>query len=109
MILDALRRRKKMLNDEAIKHRDRVRGVYSSEDGQKELFNLILDCGLLETIDESRLATRNYAIKKLEEIGILDENVIRGLIKSYFTGNPRIWELVESNSYAKQISENTDR
>ena len=109
MILDAFRRRKRMLNDEAIKHRDRVRGVYSSEDGQKELFNLILDCGLLETIDESRLATRNYAIKKLEEIGILDENVIRGLIKSYFTSNPRIWELVESNSYAKIVSERTDK
>lgn len=108
MILDAFRRRKKMLNDDAIKHRDRVRCVYSSPEGQKELFNLILDCGLLETIDESRLATRNFAIKKMEEIGILDENVIRGLIKSYFESNPRIWELVESNSYAKQVSERAD-
>lgn len=101
MILDAFRRKKKMLNEEAIKHRERVRNVYKSEDGQKELFNLILDCGILEVIDESRLATRNYAIKKLEEIGILDENVIRGFLKSYFTGNPKIWEMVESNSYEK--------
>lgn len=102
MILDAFRRNKRLLNEESIKHRERVRSVYATENGQKELFNLILDCGLLEVIDSDRLATRNWAIKKLEEIGILDENVIRGLIKSYFESNPRVSEMYESKQYKKE-------
>ncbi len=101
MILDAFRRNKKLLNDESIKHRDRVRSVYATENGQKELFNLLLDCGLLSVIDGERLATRNWAVKKLEEIGILDENVIRGMIKSYFDSNPRVNEMYEAKQYNK--------
>ena len=102
MILDAFRRNKRLLNEESIKHRDRVRSVYATENGQKELFNLLLDCGLLEVIGEERLATRNWAVKKLEEIGILDENVIRGMIKTYFESNPRVNETYESKSYRKE-------
>lgn len=102
MILDAFRRKNRLLNDERIKHRERVRSVYATENGQKELFNLILDCGLFEVIDSDRLATRNWAIKKLEEIGILDEDVIRGLIKSYFDSNPRVNEMYESQQYRKE-------
>ncbi len=105
MILDALRRKKRMLDDEAIEHRERVRRVYSSRDGQKELFNMILDCGLLQVIDESRLATRNYAIKKLEEMGILDERVIKQMIKSYLESSPATDERIESKMYAQNEGE----
>lgn len=101
MILDALRRKNRMMNDEAIAHRERVRRVYSTSDGQKELFNMILDCGILQVIDESRLATRNYAIKKLEEMGILDERVIKNLIKAYFESSPAVEERIESKNYGK--------
>lgn len=102
MILDAFRRKNKLLNDESIKHRDRVRSVYATENGQKELFNLILDCGLLEVIGDERLSTRNWAIKKLEEIGLLDENVVREMIKHYFDSNPRVSEMYEAKSYRKE-------
>lgn len=94
-----------MLDREAIEHRKRVRRVYASEDGQKELFNMILDCGLLQVIDETRLATRNYAIKKLEEMGILDERVIKGIIKTYLESSPSTAEWVESKSYVKKEGE----
>ena len=106
MILDALRRRNKMMNDESIAHRERVRRVYSTPDGQKELFNMILDCGLLQVIDESRLSTRNYAIKKLEEMGILDERVVKNLIKAYFESSPAVEERIESKSYRNNEGEN---
>ncbi len=102
MILDAFRRRNKLLNEESIKHRERVRSVYATENGQKELFNLLLDCGLLEVITADRLATRNWAVKKLGEIGILDENVIRDMIKTYFESNPRVSEMYESKQYRKE-------
>lgn len=102
MILDALRRRKRMLDDEAIEHRERVRRVYSTPEGQKELFNIILDCGLLQVIDETRLATRNYAIKKLEEMGILDERVIKQMIKSYLESSPSTDERIESKMYTNE-------
>ncbi len=104
MILDVFRRNKKLLNEESIKHRERVRSVYATENGQKELFNLLLDCGLLEVITVDRLATRNWAVKKLEEIGLLDEVVIRRLIKDYFDSNPSSKEVNEMRSYEEKTS-----
>lgn len=91
-----------MLDDETIAHRERVRHVYASPDGQKELFNMILDCGVLQVIDETRLATRNFAIKKLEEMGMLDERVIRGFIKTYLESSPATEERIESRTYVKK-------
>ena len=99
MILDAFRRNKRLLNEEVIRHRERVRSVYNTETGQKELFNLFFDCGLLSVIDSDRLACRNLAIKKLEEMGFLDEYVIRDIIRIYFESNPSARERQEAKTY----------
>lgn len=102
MILDKFRKDNKLLKDKVIAHRKRVRSVYSTTEGQQELFNIIFDCGLLEPITGEQLACRNWAVKKLQEMGMLDEVVIKRLIKEYFESRPELYELSEQREYEKE-------
>ena len=90
------------LSEKVIEHRKRVRSVYSTSEGRQELFNMILDCGLLEPIDADRLAMRNYAVKKLQEMGMLDEDVIKSVIKSWFASDPTVSEFVRMKRQDKE-------
>ena len=101
MILDKFRKDNKLLKDNVIAHRKRVRSVYSTQEGQQELFNIIYDCGLLSPITSEQLACRNWAVKKLQEMGILDESVIKRLIKEYFESRPELSEVSEQRQYEK--------
>ena len=84
-----------IFTDENIAHRERVRNVYRTEDGRKELMNLIVDSGVFSDIPSERLPLRNYAIKKLEEMGMLDEVIVRKLIDHFFEIDPRQIEMSE--------------
>ena len=84
-----------IFTDENIAHRARVRNVYRTEDGRKELMNLIVDSGVFSDISSDRLPLRNYAIKKLEEMGMLDEVIVRRLIDHFFEIDPRQIEMSE--------------
>ena len=44
-----------IFTDENIAHRERVRNVYRTEDGRKELMNLIVDSGVFSDISSDRL------------------------------------------------------
>lgn len=77
-----------VLDDEVIAHRERVRSVYSSKNGRQELFNMIIDSGILDEITPDRLSVRNYMIKKLEEMGMLDEHIVRIMIDHFFDIDP---------------------
>lgn len=81
--------------NEIIAHRDRVRNVYRTDDGRKELMNLLVDSGVLSDISSDRLPLRNYAIKKLEEMGMLDEIIVRKLIDHFFEIDPHQIEMSE--------------
>ena len=89
-----------VLDDEVIAHRERVRSVYSSKNGRQELFNMILDSGILDELTPDRLSVRNYMIKKLEEMGMLDEHIVRIMIDHFFDIDPCS---VEKNEYLKQL------
>ena len=95
MIFDS----QKMLNEKVIEHRNRVRSVYATEEGKKELFNLLFDCGLFEVIEPERISTRNFAIKKLQEMGLLDEAVIREIISRWLDSNPQTKEMARLKNY----------
>ena len=90
------------LNRQIIEHRMRVRSVYSTPEGRQELFNLILDSGLLEPIGADRLAMRNYAIKKLQEMGMLDEAVIKGILRSWLNSSPEVSEAKRMNRKSEE-------
>lgn len=94
MIMDSDR----CFNVNTLEHRKRVREVYKTEAGQQELFNLLHDLGCFEAIGPEQLDRRDYAIYKLSEIGLLDEKVIRKLLKYFFESDPdkdEYWRLEE--------------
>ena len=95
MIFDS----QKVLSKKVIEHRNRVRSVYATEEGKKELFNLLFDCGLFEVIDPERISTRNFAIKKLQEIGLLDEQVLRELLSRWLDSDPQVKEMERLKNY----------
>lgn len=74
----------RFLSRKIIEHRNKVRSVYASQEGQDELFNWFHDLGLFRVIGKDDVDARNRAIKKAEELGLLDEQVIRFLISCYF-------------------------
>lgn len=82
-----------LLSKQVIEHRNRVRSVYSTEEGKKELFNLLYDCGVFSELGADRLSTRNFAIKKLQEMGLLDEAVLRRILSDWLDSNPQTDEL----------------
>ena len=81
--------------NERIAHRDRVRKVYSTPEGRQELFNLLVDSKVFSDMNSDRLPLRNYAIKKLEEMGMLDEVIVRHFIDHFFDIDPHAIEVSE--------------
>lgn len=87
------------ITEATIKKRKEIRSVYSSEAGQKEIFNLFHDAGLFRVVQERELDARNRAILKAEELGLLDEGVIRYLIEYLLTSG--ILEKMENERLKK--------
>ena len=71
-----------------IEYRDRKRSVYSSEEGKKELFNLLYDLGMFRPISADMVDRYNYAVAKMSELGMLDECVVRRMLSMFFDSNP---------------------
>lgn len=53
---------------------------YSTPEGEKEIFNLMVDAKLFDICAEKDLPLRNYAIAKLTELGFNHEDKIRKAI-----------------------------
>lgn len=80
-----MRYKTQLLTEKAAENRRRIRKVYGTEEGMAELFNLFHDFGLFRVISAEELDARNRMIKKAEEIGMLDENIVRDMISYYFS------------------------
>lgn len=78
-------RKMRLLSPRVREHRAKVRAVYESPSGQDELFNWLHDLGLFRCIEKEDVDARNRAIKKCEELGLLDEQVVRFLIACFFS------------------------
>lgn len=78
-------RKQHFLSPKVREHRAKVRSVYESSIGQDELFNWLHDLGLFRCIEKDDVDARNRGIKKCEELGLLDENVVRFLIACFFS------------------------
>ena len=61
-----------------------------------------LDSGIFDELTPDRLSVRNYMIKKLEEMGMLDEHIVRIMIDHFFDIDPCS---VEKNEYLKSRNE----
>ena len=65
---------------EQVERLERKMAFYCSDEGEKEIFNLMRDAKLFEICTESDLPLRNYAIAKLTELGFNQEDKIRKVI-----------------------------
>jgi hypothetical protein len=64
------------LSNQDMVHRANVRAAYDSAAGRAELMRLLADLGLFREISIEELSKRNYAVRKLEELGFLDSEMI---------------------------------
>ena len=85
------------LDNELINIRAAKRKVYSTPEGRNELAQIILESGVLSEIvcEEGRLL-HNIGIRKLEQLGLLDEEGLPGLV---------IWLLSQPLSYKQTVEE----
>lgn len=84
-------------DDEIIRIRGDKRKVYSTPEGREELAQIILESGVLSEIvcEEGRLL-HNIGIRKLEQLGLLDEEGLPGLVN---------WLLSQPLTYKKTVEE----
>ena len=75
MILDSQK-----FTEEQIERLDRKMEFYDSDEGEREIFNLMRDAKLFEECRPEDLPLRNYAIRKLTELGFNMEFKIRKAI-----------------------------
>lgn len=68
------------LTKEQVKRIQRKVFFYKCEEGEREIFNLLLDGKLFQPIEEKDVPLRNYAIQKLTELGFNQEDKIRKVI-----------------------------
>lgn len=89
--------REQQLDNEILAVRGAKRKVYSTPEGREELAQIILESGILSEIacDEGRLL-HNIGIRKLEQLGLLDEEGLPGLVD---------WLLSQPLSYKKTVEE----
>ena len=57
-------------------HRSKVRKAYNTPEGRDELVRVLADLGTFREIGPQELELRNYGIRKLEELGVLDIEII---------------------------------
>lgn len=63
-----------------IERLERKIAFYNSEEGEREIFNLLVDAKLFDICTAEELPLRNYAIVKLTELGFNQEDKIRKVI-----------------------------
>ena len=59
---------------------ERKLAFYSQPEGELELFNLMVDAKFFSEITEKDVPLRNYALRKLTELGLNQEDKLRKLL-----------------------------
>lgn len=73
------------LSNEDMLHRHAVRKAYNTAEGRQELVRLLTDLGSFREIGADEVSMRNYGIRKLEELGFLDIEVIVEVVNFLFS------------------------
>lgn len=66
-------------------HRASVRNVYRTAEGREELIRMLAEVGTFREITPDEVDIRNFGIRKMEELGMLDIEHIRKFIDFFFT------------------------
>ena len=101
--------RKTVFTNAELISRQTFRNAYNTAEGRQELFRLLADMGVFSQIREDALPLRNFGIKKLEELGFLDEVFIGQMIAFAFDNAPLSSQLsMEELEILLQEKENED-
>ena len=89
--------REQQFDNEIIQIRGKKRKLYATPEGREELAQIILESGVLSEIvcEEGRLM-HNIGIRKLEQLGLIDEEGLPGLVN---------WLLSQPLSYKRTVEE----
>lgn len=86
---------------EILSKRNALRNVYRTEEGIYELSRTLRELGVFDEIsaDPAKVELRNYGIRKMEDLGMLDEESLQALIKWMLQGDWKVpvedWEISE--------------
>jgi len=84
--------KKQQIDRETISKRNSLRNVYRTEEGNYELSRSLRELGVFDEIptDPEKVALRNYGIRKMEDLGMLDEESLQALVKWMLKGDWKI-------------------
>lgn len=74
--------REQQIDREVLSTRRALRNVYRTEEGLYELARTLLECGVFDQlpVDPEGIALHNFGIRKLEDLGMLDEESLIPLL-----------------------------
>ena len=84
--------KQQQIDRETLSKRNALRNVYRTEEGLYELARTIRECGVFDQIpcEPGAVELHNFGIRKMEDLGMLDEESLVDLIKWMLQGD---WKL----------------
>lgn len=75
--------RQQEIDRETLSKRNALKNVYRTKEGLYELARTIRECGVFDEIqcEPGAVALRNFAIRKLEDLGMLDEESLISMLE----------------------------
>ncbi|MFA5583611.1 MAG: hypothetical protein WDA09_05290 [Bacteriovoracaceae bacterium] len=74
---------RQQIDKETLSKRNVLKNVYRTEEGVFELARTLRECGVFDQIpcEPGAVELRNFAIRKMEDLGMLDEESLISLIE----------------------------
>lgn len=74
--------REQQIDRETLSKRNALRNVYRTAEGKYELARTLRECGVFDQIacEPGAVELRNFGIRKMEDLGLLDEESLIDLI-----------------------------
>ena len=74
--------REQQIDRETLSKRNTLRNVYRTQEGKYELARTLRECGVFDQIpcEPGAVELRNFGIRKMEDLGLLDEESLIDLI-----------------------------
>jgi hypothetical protein len=84
--------KQQQIDRETLSKRNALRNVYRTEEGLYELARTLRECGVFDQIpcEPGAVELHNFGIRKMEDLGMLDEESLVDLIKWMLQGD---WKL----------------
>ncbi len=75
--------KEQQIDRETVSKRNSLKNVYRTEEGLYELARTLRECGVFDEIpcEPGAVALRNYGIRKMEDLGMLDEESLLSLVE----------------------------